>query len=324
MRTGEWKSTSMTCVDVGRREVGDARALRDRGVVHERVEPAERVPRFERDLLGARRDRRGRRPTSASRGRAGGSGRAPPRSRSARRATMPTVAPRSARIGASAAPMPDEAPVTRIFAPSSFTCCAPSTRARPTRRCPSTSSRLPPRPASPNTSARTACTALSSGAACAASSARWPASRRSPAAASSARAVGEACARRRRASASSCASAAAGAGFEVRRVAVVPAAVVAPDVAHDELGLVVDRPQVRTRRAGAPARARVCTMSSRRAPWFIIASVWSSKRLQQLGAVVRALGARDRRRRSAARVRAAAPRVAARPSRGTPSAQSRA
>src|SRR5213076_2394269 len=34
----------------------------------------------------------------------------------------------------------------------------------------------------PNTSARTACTPLSSGAACAASSARWPASRRSPAA----------------------------------------------------------------------------------------------------------------------------------------------
>ena len=33
---------------------------------------------------------------------------------------MPTVAPRSARIGASAAPMPDDAPVTRIFEPSSF------------------------------------------------------------------------------------------------------------------------------------------------------------------------------------------------------------
>ena len=41
-------------------------------------------------------------------------------SRSARRATMPTVAPRSARIGASAAPMPDDAPVTRIFEPSIF------------------------------------------------------------------------------------------------------------------------------------------------------------------------------------------------------------
>ena len=33
---------------------------------------------------------------------------------------MPTVAPRSARIGASAAPMPDDAPVKRIFEPSSF------------------------------------------------------------------------------------------------------------------------------------------------------------------------------------------------------------
>ena len=41
-------------------------------------------------------------------------------SRSRRRATIPTVAPRSASIGASAAPMPDEAPVTRIFEPSIF------------------------------------------------------------------------------------------------------------------------------------------------------------------------------------------------------------
>ena len=32
-----------------------------------------------------------------------------------------------------------------------------------------------------------------------------------------------------------------GRGLEVRRIAVVPAAVQAPDVAHDELGLVVDR-----------------------------------------------------------------------------------
>ena len=35
------------------REIGDVRALRDRGVVHERVEAAERVPRLDRDLLGA-------------------------------------------------------------------------------------------------------------------------------------------------------------------------------------------------------------------------------------------------------------------------------
>ena len=38
-----------------------------------------------------------------------------------------------------------------------------------------------------------------------------------------------------------------GRGLEVRRVAVVPAAVEAPDVAHDELRLVVDRPEVRAR-----------------------------------------------------------------------------
>ena len=38
--------------------------------------------------------------------------------RSLRRATMPTVAPFSASIGASAAPIPDDAPVTRMLAPS--------------------------------------------------------------------------------------------------------------------------------------------------------------------------------------------------------------
>ncbi len=37
-----------------------------------------------------------------------------------RRAAMPTVAPRAASIGASAAPIPDDAPVTRIFAPSTL------------------------------------------------------------------------------------------------------------------------------------------------------------------------------------------------------------
>ncbi len=39
---------------VGGRELGDARALRDRGIVHEHVEPAEQIPRLDRDLLGAR------------------------------------------------------------------------------------------------------------------------------------------------------------------------------------------------------------------------------------------------------------------------------
>ena len=41
-----------------------------------------------------------------------------PDSRSVRRAAMPTVAPLPANIGASAAPMPEDAPVTRILAPS--------------------------------------------------------------------------------------------------------------------------------------------------------------------------------------------------------------
>ena len=40
-------------LDVVGREIGDVCALRDRGVVDERVEAAERVPRLDRDLLGA-------------------------------------------------------------------------------------------------------------------------------------------------------------------------------------------------------------------------------------------------------------------------------
>ena len=45
-----------------------------------------------------------------------------------------------------------------------------------------------------------------------------------------------------------------GRGLEVRGVAVVPAAEEAPHVAHDELGLVVDRAEVRLARAGSAAR----------------------------------------------------------------------
>ena len=50
--------------------------------------------------------------------------------RSARRATMPTVAPRSASCGARAAPIPDDAPVTRMVEPSIFT-QEPPWRCRP-------------------------------------------------------------------------------------------------------------------------------------------------------------------------------------------------
>ena len=56
-------------------------------------------------------------------------------------------------------------------------------------------------------------------------------------------------------------------GLEVRRVAVPPAAVEAPHVAHDELGLVVERPQVRLAQqvVGRPdRRARSRRASPRR------------------------------------------------------------
>ena len=63
-------------------------------------------------------------------------------SRSARRATMPTVAPRSASIGASAAPMPDDAPVTSTRAPSrSSGWVSAGTRGRYLRRAASTGRR---------------------------------------------------------------------------------------------------------------------------------------------------------------------------------------
>ena len=83
MRTGEWKSTSMTCCDVGRGEVGDARALGDRGVVHEHVEAAERVPRCRARPARRARGRRDRRPTSASRACARGTASSTASSRSA-------------------------------------------------------------------------------------------------------------------------------------------------------------------------------------------------------------------------------------------------
>ena len=79
-----------------------------------------------------------------------------------------------------------------------------------------------------------------------------------------------------RASASSAASADVGRRLEVRRVAVVPAAEQPPHVADDELGLVVDRAEVRLGEQLGRARVTVWTMSSRRAPSFIIriVSTW--------------------------------------------------
>ena len=61
---------------------------------------------------------RGRRPTSPSRGVCARHSASTVSSRSARRATIPTVAPCAASWGASAAPIPDDAPVTRMTEPS--------------------------------------------------------------------------------------------------------------------------------------------------------------------------------------------------------------
>ena len=118
----------------------------------------------------------------------------------------------------------------------------------PLRRCPWPSPSSPPggvgrRPGGPRR-ARTA----SSGAACTAHSASWQAVR-SPSASVAASASASA----RVASASAPAGEqgdlggqlGVGRGLEPGRVAVVPAAELAPHVAHHELGLVVDRPQVR-------------------------------------------------------------------------------
>ena len=119
-------------------------------------------------------------------------------------------------------------------------------RARRRRRSPWSSTR-----SRPCADARTAPPwsrgpSMSSGAAVAASSTRWQARRRSPASATSTARVasrpgaageggelGRHGRRRRR--------------LEVRRIAVPPAAVAAPHVAHDELRLVVERAQVRQR-----------------------------------------------------------------------------
>ena len=115
-------------VDIGRGQRLHQLALADRRVVDEGVEIAEVVPRRLRDAdrgvdmaevgrpeRGLGREARGTASTTSS-------------SRSARRATMPTVAPFAASWGASAAPMPEEAPVTRILEPSSLTPVPPLCR----------------------------------------------------------------------------------------------------------------------------------------------------------------------------------------------------
>ena len=79
------------------------------------------------------------------------------------------------------------------------------------------------------------------------------------------------------ASAHSSAARARSAGrLEVRRVAVPPPAVQAPDVAHDELRLVVHGLEVRPAGEVGRRRDRLETSASR-APAFISASVWSTR-----------------------------------------------
>ena len=114
----------------------------------------------------------------------------------------------------------------------------------PTRTRPSPSSTSPPRRGAGSPPPAPACTPASSGAASAASSARCPARRRSPAVGEGERPVGEhGCAAGQRRDLGG--ERRVRRGLQPSRVAVVPAAVEAPGVAHDELGVVVHRTQVR-------------------------------------------------------------------------------
>ena len=118
MRTGAWKFTSMTWATSDGVSRAHRRALRDAGVVDEAVDAAERVPRFEHDLLGALEVAEVGHPIPRVR-------RMAPARRRARSAAGPRAArsarrlrPRAASSSASAAPMPDDAPVTRMREPS--------------------------------------------------------------------------------------------------------------------------------------------------------------------------------------------------------------
>ena len=167
-----------------------------------------------------------------------------------------------------------------------------------------------------NTSARTRWAPASSGAAWTASSARWPARRRSPSAASaaarSARTPGAAGQRGQLGG-----ERGVGRRLEVGRVAVVPAAVEAPDVADDELGLVVDGPQVGPfQQLGRRPHGVDDVVEAG-------ALVHQRQRLRRRGARAgprcrRAPAGCGRPRRSASRGRAAAARARAPPSRAGP------
>ena len=116
MRTGAWKFTSITSATSSgvsrvtgtapgwRRCSPGSRRGRARRGLSTSASAASRSPRS----TGQARDRACARRHSASTS----------SSRSARRATSPTVAPRSASIGPSAAPIPEDAPVTMMFDPS--------------------------------------------------------------------------------------------------------------------------------------------------------------------------------------------------------------
>ena len=111
--------------DVGRREARHRDARRDAGVVHQAVDARRTRARPGARARRRRRDRRGRPATRRDSGVCTRHSASTSSSRSARRATSPTVAPRAASIGPSAAPMPDDAPVTTMFEPSICTSCPP-------------------------------------------------------------------------------------------------------------------------------------------------------------------------------------------------------
>ena len=266
MRTGDVKLTRITASISSRVKRGTGIRLGIAALFTRQSRPSKASrPRARPARL--HRGRPDRRPTAATRARARRHCASTCSSRSRRRATIPTVAPRAASIGASAAPIPDDAPVTRIVEPSTFMCLPPRLlpAPRPSGRSPSPSSTIRPR--------RGACTRRPAPRGRARRPARQPRPIRR-----AARRVGDRRCRRLPSARSAELRRAAGErsdlGGDARRrwrlqagrVAVVPAAVEPPDVAHDELGLVVDRAEVRLARAGrSGARTRVHDLVERRA-----------------------------------------------------------
>ena len=90
-----------------------ASPLRDTGIVHQHVDAAELRVRRRRELVDPVEIREVDDPHPPARDRSASTS----ARRSSRRAQIPTVAPRRANAMAVAAPMPDEAPVTRTFMP---------------------------------------------------------------------------------------------------------------------------------------------------------------------------------------------------------------